>query len=98
MARVSMVALGTVRDGLGWDASAREVEVAGGTVKDVLLSVPLEEEGTLYDFLTEDGEIRVEYMIRLNGGCIRRKAGLDTPFAEGDTLLVMDIVRFIAGG
>jgi sulfur carrier protein ThiS len=98
MARVSVVALGTVRDGLGWDSSTREVEVAGNTVGDVLRALPIDEARTLYDFLVDGGTVRAEYMIRLNGGCVRRKAGLDTPVEDGDTLLAMDIVRFIAGG
>ncbi len=98
MVNVSLVALGSVRAGLGWSESFRSVEAEGGTVGEVLGSVPLGEGGTLLDFLTEDGEMRPEYMIRLNGGCVRRKAGLDTRLEDGDTVLAMDIVRFIAGG
>lgn len=100
MTKVSIVALGTVRDRLGWDVSARELELADthATVGDVLQAVPTEQGGTLYEFLTEAGNLRAEYMVRVNGGCVRRKAGLDTGVHDGDTLLAMDIVRFIAGG
>lgn len=100
MTKVSIVALGSVRDRLGWDVSARELELADAdaTVGDVLQSVPTEHGGTLYEFLTEAGNLRAEYMVRVNGGCVRRKAGLDTGVHDGDTVLAMDIVRFIAGG
>ncbi len=98
MTTVSMVTLGTVRAGLGWTESARKIDTEGTTVRDVLGAVPFSDGSSLLDFLTEDGEMRPEYMIRLNGGCVRRKAGLDTQLKDGDTVLAMDIVRFIAGG
>jgi len=100
MTKVSIVALGSVRDRLGWDVNAREFELADAdaTVGDVLKAVPTEQGGTLFEFLTDAGNLRAEYMVRVNGGCVRRKAGLDTGVSDGDTLLAMDIVRFIAGG
>lgn len=98
MTNVSIVTLGTVRAGLGWTESARAIETDGNTVRDALDAVAFSDGSSLLDFLTEDGEMRPEYMIRLNGGCVRRKAGLDTRLEDGDTVLAMDIVRFIAGG
>ncbi len=70
MTKVSLVVLGTVRDHLGWDQSARWFEVADdkATVAGVLESIPTGTDSTLLDFLAEDGEMRPEYMIRLNGG------------------------------
>jgi hypothetical protein len=69
VAKVKLVALGTVRDALGWDESAHEIEVPGTTVGDALRSVPAREGGTLLELLTdEDGAMRPEYMIRLDGG------------------------------
>lgn len=100
MSKVSIVALGSVRDRLGWDVNARELELpdADATVSDVLQAVTTEHGGTLCEFLSESGTLRPEYMVRVNGGCVRRKAGLETVVHDGDTVLAMDIVRFIAGG
>jgi hypothetical protein len=69
VAKVKLVALGTVRAALGWDESAHEIEVQGTTVGDALRSVPAGPSGTLLELLTDErGEMRPEYMIRLDGG------------------------------
>jgi hypothetical protein len=99
MAKVKLVALGTVRDGLGWDTSAHDFDVEGTTVADALRTVTLEDGRSLLEFLTtEQGEMKPDYMIHLDGGCVRRRAGLDTELGDEAHLLTMDIVRFIAGG
>jgi molybdopterin synthase sulfur carrier subunit len=71
-----------------------EVEVAGGTVGEVLDAV-FDAYGDLRERITQDGDLRRFVNVYVDGEDIRFQQGLDTAINEGDEITILPAV---AGG
>ena len=73
----------------------KQVEVAGGTVAAVVDDLVGRYPGLREQLLTADGGLHRFVNVYLNGQDVRYLAGLDTPVADADTLIVLPAM---AGG
>ena len=74
---------------------ARTVQVAGGTVREVVEALDLAGPGMAFRLCFETGELRTFVNVFLNGRNVRYLQGLDTPVPAGATL---HILPSVAGG
>jgi len=95
MPTVNVAALTGARKLLGF--SRRTVEMDGGTVADLLRSLETVEGGNLHSLLVCDGKLRGEYAIVVNGLSLNPDS-LNTPLQGGEQVVMMEILRHLAGG
>ncbi|MBS4025729.1 MAG: MoaD/ThiS family protein [Clostridia bacterium] len=93
---VKVAALSEIRKIVGW--GAKEVEFPGGTVAELLKSIPTEDGRNLYQQLVESGYYKNKYIILLNGLRVSCEDGLNKKLASGDKVITMELIRFVAGG
>ena len=74
---------------------AKQVEVTGATVGEVVGSLVARHTGLRDQLLTADGQLHRFVNVYLNGQDVRYLSGLDTPVGERDTLIVLPAM---AGG
>jgi molybdopterin synthase sulfur carrier subunit len=74
---------------------AREVEVAGGTIGEVVRGLVDQHPGLRTQLLTEDGQLNRFVNVYLNGQDVRYLSGLDTPVGERDEVRLLPAM---AGG
>ena len=72
-----------------------EIEVEGSSVADVLRSLAEAHSGTKSQIFDEDGELNRYVNVYLNDEDVRVLDGLQTPVAEGDTVVILPAM---AGG
>jgi sulfur-carrier protein len=90
---VSTVKLPTVlRPSAG---GAREVEIAGGTIGDVVRALVDRHPGLRQQLLSDDGELNRFVNVYLNGQDVRYLSGLETPVGERDEVRLLPAM---AGG
>jgi sulfur-carrier protein len=70
------------------------VEVSGGTVRDVLVDL-VSRFPSLRSRVLEDGDVAGYVNVYVGGEDVRTREGLDTPVAEGETIILLPAV---AGG
>lgn len=95
--KVMVTGLVGVRRALGW--SSKEVEFAGQTLEDLLKTVKTRDGLTLYDFLVENGEMKGDYAVIVNG--VNLASGdscLSMEIGENDQVLAMTVLGVVAGG
>ncbi len=73
----------------------KQIEVAGGTVREVLDRLVAAHPGLAPQLLTSDGDLNRFVNVFLNEVDIRHLEGLDTPVAERDTIVLLPAM---AGG
>lgn len=95
MPTVDIAALSGARKLVGF--SRRTAEIKKGTVADLLRSLETVEGDNLYSHLVCDGKLRGEYAIVVDGLSLRADQ-LDTPLEGGEQVVMMAIVRHLAGG
>jgi len=94
---VSVVALMTVREMLGW--SKKTLVFAEENLAEILKRLTTRDGKNLFDVLVrEDGAVRAEYMVWLNNRPVKQEHSLNIPLSSGDRIVVMPIIRFAAGG
>lgn len=71
------------------------VEVAGGTVREIIAALDRLYPGLRFNFCTETGELRPFVNVFVDGRNVRFASLLDTPVAAG---AVVHIVHSVAGG
>jgi MoaD family protein len=74
---------------------AREVEVTGGTVGEVVRGLVEQHPALRTQLLTEDGQLNRFVNVYLNGQDVRYLSGLDTPVGERDEVRLLPAM---AGG
>ena len=74
---------------------AREVEVAGSTVGDVVRGLVERHPGLRPQLLTDDGDLNRFVNVYLNGQDVRYLSGLETPVGERDEVRLLPAM---AGG
>jgi sulfur-carrier protein len=74
---------------------AKQVEVAGGTVREVVAGLIVLHPGLESQLIGPDGDLNRFVNAFLNDTDVRHLQALDTPVAEGDTLLLLPAM---AGG
>ena len=74
---------------------AKQVEVAGSTVREVVAGLVALHPGLASQLLAEDGDLNRFVNAFLNDTDVRHLRALDTPVADGDTLLLLPAM---AGG
>ena len=95
MATVDIAALGATRKLVGF--SRRRVEVEKGTVADLLRSLETVDGSNLYSHLVCDGKLRGDYAIVVDGLSLRADQ-LENPLRGGEQVVMMAILRHLAGG
>lgn len=95
MPTVEIAALAGARKLVGF--SRRTVAVEEGTVADLLRALPTVAGDNLYSHLVCDGQLRGDYAIVVNGLSLRADQ-LETPLEGGERVVMMAIVRHLAGG
>lgn len=95
MPTVELAALGATRKLLGF--SRRSVEIEKGTLADLLRQLETLEGRPLYDTLVCDGKLRGDYAIVVNGLSLRADQ-LETPLEGGEQVVMLAILRHLAGG
>jgi len=94
---VSIVALMTVREMLGWNKKTLILD--NENLAEMLKRISTKEGKNLFDVLVqEDGAVRAEYMVWLNNRPVKQEHSLNIPLSSGDRIVVMPIIRFAAGG
>lgn len=94
---LSIVALMTVREMLGW--SKKTLIFTQENLAQMLQRVITKDGKNLFDVLVqEDGAVRAEYMVWLNNRPVKQEHSLNIPLSSGDRIVVMPIIRFAAGG
>ena len=94
---VSIVALMTVRQMLGW--SKKTLIFANENLAEMLKRITTKDGKNLFDVLVqENGAVRAEYMVWLNNRPVKQEHSLNIPLSSGDRIVVMPIIRFAAGG
>ena len=94
---ISVVALMTVREMLGW--SKKTLLFTDKTLSELLKQITTKDGGSLYNVLIqEDGAVRPEYMVWLNNRPVKQEHSLEILLQSGDRVVVMPIIRFAAGG
>ena len=74
---------------------AKQVEVAGTTVREVVTGLVALHPGLAAQLLADDGDLNRFVNAFLNDTDVRHLQSLDTPVADGDTLLLLPAM---AGG
>ncbi len=74
---------------------ADQLEVDAATVRDVLAAAGARHGALLQHVLTRDGKLRPYVKLFVRSNDVRDLDGLDTPLADGDTVM---IVPSVAGG
>ncbi len=74
---------------------AKQVEVAGSTVREVVTGLVALHPGLASQLLAHDGDLNRFVNAFLNDTDVRHLQALDTPVADGDTLLLLPAM---AGG
>jgi molybdopterin converting factor small subunit len=74
---------------------AKQVEVAGTTVREVVTGLVALHPGLASQLLADDGDLNRFVNAFLNDTDVRHLQALDTPVADGDTLLLLPAM---AGG
>ncbi|MFQ5788910.1 MAG: MoaD/ThiS family protein [Acidobacteriota bacterium] len=95
MPKVDVAALGAARKLVGF--SQRTVDFEGGTVADLLRQLDTADGRSLHDNLVCDGKLRSGFAVVINGLTLGPD-GLKTPLKEGDQVVTMAIIRYLAGG
>jgi molybdopterin converting factor small subunit len=93
---VKVAALSEIRKIVGW--GFKEVEFTGGSVAELLKSIPAEDGSNLYQRLVETGDYKQKYIILLNGSRISCADGLNKKLEPDDKVITMELIRFVAGG
>jgi molybdopterin converting factor small subunit len=96
VAKVTVTNYGSVRIEAGW--YCKEVEVAQGTLEDVLSSLEISGGGTLYDLLVEGNTVKPAYTLLFNGLNLQSREGLKTQVKTGDNIVAVDVFHMAAGG
>lgn len=73
----------------------KQIEMAGGTVREVLDQLVAAHPGLAPQLLTADGELNRFVNVFLNEVDVRHLQGLDTPVGERDTIVLLPAM---AGG
>ncbi len=96
MPSVDVAALTGARKLLGF--SRRKIEMSEGeTIADLLRSLETVEGGNLHSLLVCEGKLRGEYAIVVNGLSLSPDS-LDRPLQDGEQVVMMEILRHLAGG
>ena len=77
---------------------AKQVEVPGGTVREVVAQLVTDYPGLESQLLAPDGDLNRFVNAFLNDTDIRHLQALDTPVGEGDTLVLLPAMAGEAGG
>ncbi|MBI4322118.1 MAG: MoaD/ThiS family protein [Chloroflexi bacterium] len=98
MVKARVTALQSVRRAIGW--SSREVDFAGGTLEDLLRQIQTGDGQTLYDFLVENGELKPDYAVIVNGDSVaaRGPSGLSMHLTDNDEVVAMAVLSVMSGG
>lgn len=96
MAKVKITNYGSVHIQAGW--YSKELELAQGTVEDLLLSLDISGGRTLHDLLVEDGRIKAAFTLLYNGLNVQTQEGLKTRVKAGDNIVAIDVLYMAAGG
>ncbi len=94
---ISIVALMTVREMLGW--SKKTLIFTDENLAGMLQRITTKDGKKLFDVLIqENGAVRAEYMVWLNNRPVKQEHSLNIPLSSGDRIVVMPIIRFAGGG
>ncbi|RLF98344.1 MAG: molybdopterin synthase sulfur carrier subunit [Thaumarchaeota archaeon] len=86
MTKVKVLVFVSLRDKVGW--SQKEVMVDGDKIRDLLKSIKSVDGRSLYEIVTENGKLRPNFLILLNGREISFLNGLNTKIKDGDTISI----------
>ncbi len=86
MVRVKIRAFALIREKLGW--KERELEVKARTLEDLLKAVKTVNGKNLYELITDEGEIKSNFLVLLNGKEVGYLKGLKTRIKEGDAIFI----------
>ncbi len=100
MVKVTVIAMGSVREAVGW--STRIVE-AKGSVKELLLTLKTKEGKSVYDLMVESDGTKDRYLIRWVRGDLRPsnliyQKDLELQLEDGDRIWLLDNPPVIIGG
>ncbi len=92
--RVSVTALLSVRDELGW--GHQEVELTGSSLRDLLRTLRTRTGGDLEQTLCDgNGKLRDCYVVMINGSRVKEA---DAPLRADDRVVTLEFFRAVAGG
>ena len=86
MTKVKVLVFASLRDKIGW--SQKEVLVNGDKIRDLLRSIKSIDGRSLYEIVIENGKLRPNFLILLNGREISFLNGLNTKIKDGDMVSI----------
>lgn len=97
--KATVATYGSVNKAVGWDHH-REVEFDRErvTVKEVLESVRINNEESLFDLVAHSKGVKPAYSVFLNGRYVQDGRDLEHEVADNDVITAMDFFRMLIGG
>ena len=98
MIKVTVTTYGNVHKEAGWHSREVTVEQMKATVEDVLKLALLEDGRTLFDIVSDNGGIKQDSSILLNGRPLWNPKDLKTEIKSGDLITATGILEPLGGG